>query len=347
MDEESSSVVVEQPRYIGYLDGHRNWVTAIRTPPVESGASQTTVVSASRDKKVLVWKLDPSYSEVEEGPAGYATRSLSGHNEPIQDLALSTNAKYAVTASWDKSMRLWDLETGASLRRFMGHTSDVHSVALSPDNRQIISGGRDRTIKLWNILAECKYTLVEDQHHDWVSSIRFSPMAAGTTEALVVSCGWDKLVKVWNLDGCQLKTNLVGHRGPLYTLAISPDGSLCASGGKDGVVMLWDIHEGKHLDSIPAHTTVNCLSFSPSQYWLCAATDRGVTVWDLEEGKKVVATLKRPVFEEMPKTTTRLSRAAGVPWCIALAWSSDGRALFVGGTDHRIHVYDFSREVRT
>ena len=52
---------------------------------------------------------------------------------------------------------------------------DVLSVAFSADNRQIVSGSRDKTIKLWNTLAECKYTIQEDGHSDWVSCVRFSP----------------------------------------------------------------------------------------------------------------------------------------------------------------------------
>merc|ERR1712183_1056259 len=101
---------------------------------------------------------------------------------------------------------------------------DVNSVAFSGDNRQIVSGSRDKTIKLWNTLAECKYTIVEDMHTDWISCVGFSPSAK---MPLIVSAGWDKLVKVWNLSNCKLRTNLVGHTGVVYSTSISPDGS-CA-----------------------------------------------------------------------------------------------------------------------
>ena len=63
------------------------------------------------------------------------------------------------------------------------------------------------------------------------------------------------------------------HTGVVYTTAISPDGSLCASGGKDGIAMLWDVNDGKHLYSLDASGTINALSFSPKNYWLVAATD--------------------------------------------------------------------------
>jgi WD40 repeat protein len=59
---------------------------------------------------------------------------------------------------------------------------------------QIVSGSRDKTIKLWNTLGECKYTIGEPEGHtEWVSCVRFSPV---TTNPIIVSAGWDKLVKV-------------------------------------------------------------------------------------------------------------------------------------------------------
>lgn len=85
-------------------------------------------------------------------------------------------------------------------------------------------------------------------------------------------------VQVWSLSTCKLTTNLVGHTSVLHTVTISPDGSLCASGGKDGVAMLWDVSEGKHLYSLDAGCTINSLCFSPCNYWLCAATDKSVKV---------------------------------------------------------------------
>lgn len=126
------------------------------------------------------------------------------------DTVISSDGQFALTGSMDTTMRLWDLNTGQSVRKFKGHTKDVNSVAFSADNRQIVSGSRDKTIKLWNTLAECKYTITEENHTDWVSCVRFSPSAKNP---LIVSCGWDKLIKVWNLNNCKLKTNLAGHTG--------------------------------------------------------------------------------------------------------------------------------------
>ncbi|KAF8822939.1 guanine nucleotide-binding protein [Cardiosporidium cionae] len=316
--------VEHQFELVGVLEGHGDWVTAISTP---ADTSSETVISASRDKKLLVWDLksDPLDPTI----VGRARKALTGHSQCVQDVAISTDGQFALSGSWDRSLRLWDLTRGTTVRSFIGHTNDVNSVAFSVDNRQIVSGGRDKTIKMWNTLAECKYTIQRDQHEDWVSCVRFSP----SNQQLIVSCGWDKVVKVWSLDKFELRTVLVGHRSALYTLTISPDGSLCASGGRDGVAMLWDVHEGKHLYSLDAGSTINSLCFSPCNYWLCAGTNKSIQIWDLEF--KVI--INEFVLEQSEKF--------GRPACTCLSWSVDGNTLFAGATNGKIYVYNMVKSI--
>merc|ERR1719310_906725 len=310
--------MVEALQYRGALEGHRNWVTCIATTYEQSNL----IVSASRDKKLMVWELS---TEADAEAVGYARKSFNGHSEPVSSIVISSDGQFALSASWDKTMRLWDLNTGTTVRTFQGHAKDVNSVAFSADNRQIVSGSRDKTIKLWNTLAECKYTITEDMHTDWVSKVAFSPSAK---TPLIVSAGWDKLVKVWNLNDCKLRTNLAGHTGVVYTVSISPDGSLCASGGKDGTAMLWDVNDGKHLYSLDAGGTINALCFSPKNYWLVAATDTSIKVWDLENK----AVLEELLSQAPPKSL--------IPWCVSLCWSADGNTLFAGSTDGNMYVYE-------
>jgi len=204
------------------------------------------------------------------------------------------------------------------------------SVAFSADNRQIVSGSRDNKLKVWNTLGECKYTISEDGHSDWVSCVRFSP---NVQSPLLVSGGWDKCVKVWSLVSLKLLTNLCGHTGYVNTVTVSPDGSLCASGGKDGTAMLWDLNKGEHLYELEAGDIIHCLVFSPCRYWLCAGTENSIKIWDLES-KSVVAEL-------VPELPT-MSKKAMKPECISLEWSADGSTLYSGYTDNTIRVWGVS-----
>jgi guanine nucleotide-binding protein subunit beta-2-like 1 protein len=307
----------------GVLKGHNGWVTCLAT----SSENPDMLISGSRDKTIIVWNL----TRESEQNYGQPRRALTGHSHFVQDLVVSSDGQFALSGSWDGTLRLWDLNFGTTTRRFVGHTKDVLSVAFSADNRQIVSGSRDKTLKLWNTLGECKYTIDENGHTEWVSCVRFSP---NTQNPIIVSGGWDKLVKVWSLTNCKLRTNLVGHTGYINTVTVSPDGSLCASGGKDGTARLWDLNEGKHLYSLDAGEIIHSLVFSPTRYWLCAATQDAIKIWDLES-KNLVAQLDKNFPDFQAKTAN--------PAVVSLAWSADGSTLFAGYTDNLIRVWEVSR----
>lgn len=144
---------------------------------------------------------------------------------------------------------------------------------------------------------------------------------------------------MWSASDFKLKARLGGvgaggHTMYVSTIAVSPDGSLCASGGRDGIAMLWDLGEGKRLYSLNANCEIHALCFSPNRYWLCAATNKGVLIWDLES-KNVVAELD-------DHSAAERSRKALVPHCTSLAWSADGATLFAGYSDNLIRVWAVS-----
>jgi len=303
----------------GTLKGHSGWGTQIATTPT----IPDLILSSSRDKSTMVWRLSE-----DDANFGFAKQALTGHSHFVSDVVMSSDGQFALTGSWDKTLRLWDLGSGKTTRKFIGHTKDVLSVAFSADNRQIVSGSRDCTIKLWNTLGLCKYTITDECHDEWVSCVRFSP---SQQNPIIVSCGWDKKVKVWNLTNCKLKTNHIGHTGYLNCVTVSPDGSLCASGGKDGQSMLWDLNEGKHLYTLDSGEKINALCFSPNRYWLCAAAGSTIKIWDLEN-KTTVEDLRQDV----------IGKSENQPNCISLAWSADGQTLYAGYTDNQIRVWQVS-----
>lgn len=90
-------------------------------------------------------------------------------------------------------------------------------------------------------------------------------------------------------------------------------------------------NEGKHLYSLEAGSVISALVFSPNRYWLCAATEQNIKIWDLES-KSIVGELK-PDFEKP------FGKKAVEPYCISLCWSPDGSTLYSGYTDSVIRVW--------
>lgn len=102
-----------------------------------------------------------------------------------------------------------------------------------------------------------------DARNDWVSCVHFSPSAIAP---MVVSDSWNSTVKVWDLNNCKLRYTLTGHNGYVNAIAVSPDGSIFASGGKDGVTLLWDVAEGKCLYSLDTGAIIHDLCFHHNRY---------------------------------------------------------------------------------
>ncbi|AET40494.1 40S ribosomal protein RACK1 Ecym_6098 [Eremothecium cymbalariae DBVPG len=302
----------------GTLEGHNGWVTSLATSP----AQPNMLLSASRDKTLITWRLTG-----EDQQYGVPVKSFKGHSHIIQDCTVTNDGKYALSASWDKTLRLWDLASGESLIRFVGHKSDVMSVSIDAGATQIVSASRDKTVKVWNTVGECVVTLLG--HNDWVSHVRIAPKDNADDPVTVISAGMDKVVKVWDLQSFTIEADFIGHNNYVNTVTPSPDGSIFASAGKDGQIMLWNLNAKIALYSLDAKDEVFAVAFSPNRYWLTAATASGIKIFDLEQ--------RLPVDDLKPEFAGYAK--AQEPHAISLAWSADGQTLFAGYTDNVIRVW--------
>lgn len=89
----------------GKLEGHTGWITQLATSPV----NPKTLVSASRDKTIMVWDLNVDHNG--DVNTGRCFKALKGHGHFVSDVVLSVDGQYALSGSWDKTLRLWDLNT--------------------------------------------------------------------------------------------------------------------------------------------------------------------------------------------------------------------------------------------
>ncbi|WP_414575826.1 protein kinase domain-containing protein, partial [Anabaena sp. CCY 9402-a] len=150
--------------------------------------------------------------------SSFLERTLKGHSESVNSVAISPDGKTLVSGIGDNTIKLWNLATGEEIRTLKGHSELVRSVAISPDGKTLASGSWDDTIKLWNLATGEEIRTLKG-HSDHVSSVAISP--DGKTLA---SGSWDDTIKLWNLATGEEIPTLKGHSSSVQSIAISPDG---------------------------------------------------------------------------------------------------------------------------
>lgn len=133
-------------------------------------------------------------------------------------------------------------------------------------------------------------------------------------------------VRQWKVAEKRLIHLFEGHQDAIYSIALSPDGKILASGSYDQKIKLWDVESGKELSTLHGHNgAVFGLAFRPDGKILASASaDRTIKLWNLQTGKRT-DTLSQPLKEQY-----------------ALTFSLDGKRLFAAGADSRIRVWQIS-----
>ncbi len=169
-------------------------------------------------------------------------------NGGVYALAFSGNGKLLVTGGGDRTVRLWNGETGAALGVFDGHhegTGVIRAVAITRDGSRVISGGDDNVVRVWDV-ASRKQVAVYKGH---LSPIRALAITPDGSKALSVGSGTeagqtaDNDVQLWDLKNVQDKPErrFKGHTGQVWQLAVSPDGKQLLAAGSISKAWVWDL----------------------------------------------------------------------------------------------------------
>ncbi|CAG7848072.1 COMPASS-like H3K4 histone methylase component WDR5B {ECO:0000303/PubMed:19567704} Short=AtWDR5B {ECO:0000303/PubMed:19567704} [Serendipita indica DSM 11827] len=248
---------------------------------------------------------------------------LRGHTRSVNAVAFSPDGRRVVSGSDDRTVRLWDVETGAQIGSPLeGHTGWVMSVAFSPDGQRIVSGSSDRTVRLWDVETGAQIGSPLEGHTDYVRSVAFSPDGQR-----IVSGSSDRTVRLWDVEtGAQIGSPLEGHTDYVRSVAFSPDGQRIVSGSDDRTVRLWDVETGAQIGSpLEGHTgSVMSVAFSPDgQRIVSGSLDRTVRLWDVETGAQIGSPLE-----------------GHTDWVMSVAFSPDGQRIVSGSLDRTVRLWD-------
>jgi choice-of-anchor C domain-containing protein len=246
-------------------------------------------------------------------------RRFEGHTGEIRRLTVSPDGRQLLTASWDKTLRLWDVASGRELLRWEGHSERVHSAAFLPDGSRALScGNDDKNVSLWDL---------KDAHRirSYLGHAKgLSHVAVCADGHLAVSCGYESTVLVWEVETGQELRRLQGTRGVVETVALSKDGRQVLTGTIQGSIGLWDVEKGVEVSRLEGHSGIIMgLAISPDgQFAISCGADKTVRLWQVATGREV-------------------RRFQGHALSInAVAFSPDGRRLLTGSVDTTMRLWD-------
>jgi WD40 repeat protein len=294
------------------LPGHQNDVVSVSFVGM---AGHHQLATGDRSGDVRLWDID-SIGERDE------LITVRGHEQPVSMLAFSPDGRLVATASWDKSIRLWDLKAKTLLRLLSGHADSATNVKFSPDGRRLASSSKDGTIRLWDTATWTSHPLMfeESWRSKIVREIAFSPDGR-----LLDAADDDGMIRTWNVADGRLIHVGRAHDNKIQGLAFSPDGTLLASASEDTHIKLWRVADWTEERKLAGHTKgVWQASFSPDGRFLVSASDdRTARVWAVATGREVT----QPIVQE---------RAA---WSVD--FSPDGKTIAIGCADATVHLWDF------
>ena len=289
-------------------------------------------------------------------------QTFNGHRSLVETVCISMDARWALSGSWDKTLKLWNVMTGRCLRTFAGHKFKVSSVCLSGDGRSALSSDENGTLKLCEVATGRCVRTFEDTEESifsvslnvdgrWALSggshptLKFWDVANGNCVRAfeghkgkigsvhlsrdgrwALSGSWDKTLKLWDMKTGRCLRTFDEHEGIVTSVSLSRDGLQALSGSTDQTLKLWDVATGQCVRTFRGHRgSVNSVSLSFDGQWaLSGSADETLKLWGMASGRCL------RTFEGHRKDV------------ITICLSSNGDWAMSGGADAELNLWDLA-----
>jgi WD40 repeat protein len=291
-----------------------------------------------------------------------------GHLDQIHTLAFSPDGALLASGSDDRTVRLWEVRTGAQRFTLQGHDGGIRSLTFSPDGRLVASAGADSRVRLWDVASRVLVNQ-DDQDLDQSSASRIVSLVFSPDGRTAISGGHDGRLRLWDVESRLETAAWRAHRDLIWSLALTADGRTLATGSEDGTVRLWDMASRRCLAILEGYRQrVRCVAFSPDGRTLAATDDEGaVRLVDVAtrqqrhclrghraatcslgfspDGKTLAAgtSAGRVVLWDLATHKQQTATALHRRPVLFTVFSPDGRTLATGGLDNRILLSDPTR----
>ena len=245
-------------------------------------------------------------------------RTIVVHEDVVYRARFSPDGARIVTASEDKTARVWDVATGEPLGEPMRHEAGVSAASFSPDGARIVTACGDSTVRVWDA-ATGKPLGEPMRHENTVNEASFSPDGGR-----IVTASWDHTARVWDAATGKPLGEPIRHEDTVYSASFSSDGAWIVTASGDHTARIWDAATGRPLGEPVRHEdAVQCASFSPEGSRIVTASwDHTAIVWDLATGKPLGEPMRHPDI------------------ILSASFSPDGARIVTASGDHTARIWD-------
>jgi WD40 repeat protein len=264
-----------------------------------------------------------------EHPGGDTLLNLNQHTDLVFAVAWSPDGTKIATASADRTVKIWDAESGALICTYYGHSGEVYTLAWSPNGQEIASGGDDNTVQIWNSTCDSPPLLTYTGHTNAVYTLAWSPDGKE-----IISGSADNTAQIWSVArGKTLLTlQFSDHVFSVAWFHGNTNGTKIAIGDWNDTIQVgnWNVNTDRWttLYSYRTSDAVNSVAWSPNgRYLVSGNQDDTAEVWDTMKGTLLY---------------TYDGHSGGIN---SVAWSPDGQEIASGSNDHTVRIWSpFTRK---
>ncbi|KAJ2933911.1 hypothetical protein H1R20_g3134, partial [Candolleomyces eurysporus] len=298
------------------------------------------IVAGFSDDKIRVWDASegveklagerPLHTWDAAAKEHWYSRRREEHKETVISVAISLDCTHVVSASRDKTIRIWDMETGRRLK-LIREPGVALSVAISHNSKYVVAGCEDKGVRIWDAATGQLWKELRG-HRDRVRSVVISK-----GNKYIVSGSNDRSVRIWELGTGELMQEIkTTHRTAVRSVAVTltDDSKLIrvVSGSTDRTIEVWEVErktkDTRKICTAKGHTDrLLCVAISPDgKYIVSSSDDLSIRVWNLNTGEQVGEPLGRH---------TKPVRSVAI-----LSMPGTGPKIVSGCDDNKIRVWD-------